>query len=58
MGFYTTLMKMIIFVRVCFKLSQKTVPLTKSLFSGSVWSSEQKDVFEIRVGKRYVSIAT
>jgi hypothetical protein len=35
-GIYATLMKKIIFMRVCFKLLQKTVPLTQYLFSGSV----------------------
>jgi hypothetical protein len=33
---YITLMKMIIFVRVCFSLSRKTDPLTKSRVSSSV----------------------
>jgi hypothetical protein len=34
-GIYITLMKMIIFMKVCFPLSRKTDPLTKSRVSGS-----------------------
>jgi hypothetical protein len=34
-GIYITLMKMIIFMIVCFPLSQRIVPLTKSLVSDS-----------------------
>jgi hypothetical protein len=36
-GIYITLMKTIIFMRVYFPLSRKAAPLTKYLFSGSVY---------------------
>jgi hypothetical protein len=44
-GIYITLMKMIIFMRVCFLLSRKTDPLTKSRVSGSENNSPLCRVF-------------
>jgi hypothetical protein len=40
-GIYITLMITIIFMRVCFPLSRKTVPLTKSPVCGSGGPSQQ-----------------